>query len=372
MLGAGGEADDAVQETWLRVSRADASDVENLAGWLTTITARVCLNMLQARRSRPEEPAGTQLPEPAGHPDGRDPEDQVLIADSVGQALLVVLDTLAPAERVAFVLHDMFAVPFEKIALIVDRSPAAARQLASRARRRLQGTAPAPSASGTLQRELVTAFLAASQNGDFTALLELLHPEVVYRADQAGVRMGGPGEVRGSAGVAAIFSGRAQAAQLALIDGIAGIVWAPGGQARISVPRPVKAVESGTRHRAAGRPAHPRADPERRSSRRHPLRGRRRNRRHPHRRPNAPAPRPPRRHACPRGSIVSGERAQLPRIRAAQREVMAVRAQAVDAELADRPVKGAGRRLHVISREVRMCRRSIPPADSASSQMTGH
>jgi RNA polymerase sigma factor (sigma-70 family) len=235
MLGSAGEAEDAVQEAWLRVSRAGAGDVENLAGFLTTITARICLNMLQARRSRPEEPAGTHPPEPAAaHQDGQDPEDQAVIADSVGQALLVVLDTLTPAERVAFVLHDMFAVPFEDIAPIVDRTPAAARQLASRARRRIQGTGQdAPAADGTRQRELVAAFLAASQRGDFAALLEMLDPGVVYRADQAGVRMGGPGEVRGPAEVAAIFSGRAQAAQLASVNGTAAIVWAAGGQPRV-------------------------------------------------------------------------------------------------------------------------------------------
>ena len=238
MLGSASEADDAVQEAWLRVSRADAGEVENLAGWLTTITARVCLNMLQARRARPEEPAGTHPPElpAAAYQDAQDPGDQVLLADSVGQALLVVLDTLSPAERVAFVLHDMFAVPFEDIAPIVGRSPAAARQLASRARRRVQGTAPAleaPAADGARQRELVAAFLAASQRGDFAALLELLDPGVVYRADQAGTRMGAPAEVHGTADVARIFSGRAQAAQLALVNGTAAIVWAPAGQPRV-------------------------------------------------------------------------------------------------------------------------------------------
>jgi RNA polymerase sigma factor (sigma-70 family) len=234
MLGSAGEAEDAVQEAWLRVTRAGAGDVENLAGWLTTITARVCLNMLEARRSRPEEPAGTHPPEPAGAcQGGQDPEDQALLADSVGQALLVVLDALAPAERVAFVMHDMFAVPFEDIAPIVDRTPAAARKLASRARHRIQGTSPdAPAADGTRQRELVAAFLAASQRGDFVALLELLDPGVVYRADEAGVRMGGPGEVRGPAEVAAIFSGRAQAAQLASANGTPAIVWVAGGQPR--------------------------------------------------------------------------------------------------------------------------------------------
>jgi len=234
MLGSAGEAEDAVQETWLRVSRSSAGDVDNLAGFLTTVTSRVCLNMLEARRSRPEEPAGTHPPEPAAaHQDGQDPEGQALLADSVGQALLVVLDTMAPAERVAFVLHDMFAVPFEHIAPIVDRTPAATRKLASRARLRVQGTGPdAPAADETRQRELVAAFLAASQRGDFAALLELLDPGVVYRADQAGVRMGAPGDARGPADVAAIFAGRAQAARLASVNGAAAIVWAAGGQPR--------------------------------------------------------------------------------------------------------------------------------------------
>lgn len=234
MLGSPGEAEDAVQETWLRVSRADAHEVENLAGWLTTATARVCLNMLEARRSRREKPVGAQLPESGWErQDTEAPEEQALLADSVGEALLVVLDALAPAERVAFVLHDMFAVPFEEIAPIVDRTPAAARQLASRGRRRIQGATPDSSAAdGTRQREVVAAFLAASQHGNFAALLELLDPEVVYRSDQAGVRLGAPGTVRGPDRVARIFCGRAQAARLAVIDGIAGIVWAADGQLR--------------------------------------------------------------------------------------------------------------------------------------------
>jgi RNA polymerase sigma-70 factor (ECF subfamily) len=234
MLGTTPEAEDAVQEAWLRVSRADAGDVQNLAGWLTTITARVCLNMLQARRSRPEEPVGAHPPEPApGQEDGQDPEGQALLADSVGYALLVVLDKLAPAERVALVLHDMVAVPFEEIAPIVDRSPAAARQLASRARRRIQGAAPAQPADQVRQRKLVAAFLGAAQRGDFAALLELLDPDVMLRSDQAAVRIGAPAEVRGTADVATIFSGRAQAAKLALIDGTTGIIWAPHGQLRV-------------------------------------------------------------------------------------------------------------------------------------------
>jgi RNA polymerase sigma factor (sigma-70 family) len=233
MLGSTAEADDAVQETWLRVSRSGAGGMENLAGWLTTITARVCLNMLQARRSRPEEPAGAQPPEPAARQAGQGPEDQALLADSVGLALLAVLDTLSPAERVAFILHDMFAVTFEEIAPIVERSPAATRQLASRARRRIQGAAPATGAGRARQRKVVTAFLAASRRGDFAAPLELLDPGVVLRADQAAVRIGAPGQLHGARDVACRFSGQARAARLALIDGVAGLTWAPGGQPRV-------------------------------------------------------------------------------------------------------------------------------------------
>jgi RNA polymerase sigma factor (sigma-70 family) len=233
MLGSAAEADDAVQETWLRVSRAGAGEVGNLAGWLTTITARVCLTMLQARRSRREEPAGARPPEPAGRRDGDGPEDQAVLADSVGLALLAVLDTLSPAERVALVLHDMFAVTFEEIAPILDRSPAAARQLASRARRRVQGTAPDAAADRARQRTVVAAFLAASRRGDFAALLRLLDPDVVLRADRAAVRLGAPGRLRGARDVAGTFCGRARAARLALIDGLAGLAWAPGGRPRV-------------------------------------------------------------------------------------------------------------------------------------------
>jgi RNA polymerase sigma-70 factor (ECF subfamily) len=233
VLGSVSEAEDAVQETWLRVSRAGADEVENLAGWLTTITARVCLNMLEARNARPEEPAGAHPPDPGGHQADRDPADEAVLAESLGQALLVVLDTLAPAERVAFVLHDMFAVPFEEIAPIVGRSPATARQLASRGRRRIQGTVPASAASEARHRELVAAFLTASRHGDFAALLKMLDPRVMLRADQAAVRIGAPGNVHGTINVAGVFSGRAQDAQLALINGIAGIVWAPNGRPRV-------------------------------------------------------------------------------------------------------------------------------------------
>src|SRR6059036_3236809 len=184
MLGSLSEADDAVQESWLRLSRTDTSGVENLGGWLTTVVARVCLDMLRSRQSRREEPFTPDAPEPvASGTSGSSPEHEALLADSVGLALLVVLDRLTPAERLAFVLHDMFAVPFEDIAPIVARSPAAARQLASRARRRVQGATPDPDADLAKQREIVDAFLAASRAGDFEALLAVLDPEVVFRVD---------------------------------------------------------------------------------------------------------------------------------------------------------------------------------------------
>jgi RNA polymerase sigma factor (sigma-70 family) len=233
MLGSASEADDAVQEAWLRLSRTDTSDVDNLGGWLTTVVARVCLNMLQSRRSRREEPIGAQVPDPvAGRRDGIGPEDEALLAEGVGLALLVVLDTLTPAERLAFVLHDMFDVPFEEVAAIVGRSPAAARQLASRARRRVQGSAP-PDTDLTRQRAVVDAFLAASRGGDFGALLAVLDPDVVLRADPAAVRMGVAREVRGAAAVARTFAGRARAARPALVDGVPAAVWAPGGRPRV-------------------------------------------------------------------------------------------------------------------------------------------
>src|SRR5919109_1242400 len=186
MLGSLSEADDAVQESWLHLSRSGAGGVENLGGWLTTVVARVCLDMLRSRVSRREQPLGTQLPDPVvTRADGVDPEQEALLADSVGLALLVVLDTLAPAERLAFVLHDVFAVPFDQIAPIVGRSPAAARQLASRARRRVQGTATLPDAELTRQRSVVDAYLAAARNGDFEGLIAVLDPDVVLRVDPA-------------------------------------------------------------------------------------------------------------------------------------------------------------------------------------------
>jgi RNA polymerase sigma factor (sigma-70 family) len=229
MLGSTAEVDDAVQETWLRLSRSDTGAVENLGGWLTTVIARVCLDMLRARKSRREEPMGPHVPEPvADDSHGRDAE----MADSVGAALLVVLETLAPAERLAFVLHDMFAVPFEEIAPIVGRTPAAARQLASRARRRVQG-APPPDTDISRQRKIVEAFLAASRNSDFEGLLEVLDPDVVFRADQAAQRLGSLAEIRGAAAVAETFKGRAQAAKPALVDGELGVAVVLGGQLRI-------------------------------------------------------------------------------------------------------------------------------------------
>src|ERR1039457_2011004 len=184
MLGSLTDADDAVQDTWLRLSRSGAGEVENLGGWLTTIVARVCLNMLRSRNVRREESFGVRVPDPVISPDGElQPEEEALLADSVGLALLVVLDTLAPAERLAFVLHDIFAVPFDQIGAILDRSPAAAKQLASRARQRLRGATPATATDPSRQREIVDAFHAAAREGDLAGLLSVLAPDVVLRAD---------------------------------------------------------------------------------------------------------------------------------------------------------------------------------------------
>jgi RNA polymerase sigma-70 factor (ECF subfamily) len=269
ILGSEHEADDAVQEAWVRLSRADTSGVGNLTGWLTTVVSRVCLDMLRSRTARREDPA--ELPETLVG-DVADPEHEAVLADSIGPALLLVLDTLGPAERLAFVLHDMFAVPFPEIASILGCSPAAARQLASRARRKVQGMAAADggrteaarSAGGTdratdtirtdaaargdgppqdaedfsaqdvaRRRTIVDAFLAASRGGDFAALLALLDPGVVFRADAGGVRVGAAALIRGADAVAETFSGRAQAARLALIDGAPGAVWSAGGRPRV-------------------------------------------------------------------------------------------------------------------------------------------
>jgi RNA polymerase sigma factor (sigma-70 family) len=228
MLGSLSEADDAVQETWLRLSRIDADEVENLGGWLTTVVARVSLNVLRSRRTRREEPLDVRVPEPIiDRADGTDPEHEALLADSVGLALLVVLETLNPAERLAFVLHDMFAVPFDEIAPIVDRSPEAARQLASRARRRVQGETAVPDADLDTQREVLNAFMAAAREGDFDALLEVLDPDVVLRADGGAVSVGASRVVRGAANVArqaTAFSRLDVEVRPALVNGAVGTV----------------------------------------------------------------------------------------------------------------------------------------------------
>jgi RNA polymerase sigma-70 factor, ECF subfamily len=229
MLGSLSEADDAVQDAWLRVSRADTSEVENLGAWLTTVVARVALNMLRSRNTRREQPLDVHVPDPVVDPaDGTDPEHEALLADSVGLALLVVLETLSPAERLAFVLHDMFAMPFEQIAPIVERSPEATRQLASRARRRVRGTTPVPDASLSEQWKVVDAFLAAAREGDFEALVAVLDPDVVLRAD--GGMTGLSRHVQGAEAVASQASMWARAnlpgltVRRALVNGAAGVV----------------------------------------------------------------------------------------------------------------------------------------------------
>ncbi|SEE26135.1 RNA polymerase sigma-70 factor, ECF subfamily [Streptomyces sp. 2224.1] len=234
MLGSVSEADDAVQEAWLRLSRSGADGVENLGGWLTTVVGRVCLDQLRTRRARREDPLEVHVPEPiVERLDTVDPEHEALLADSVGLALLVVLETLTPVERLAFVLHDMFAVPFDEIAPLVDRTPAAARQLASRARRRVQGTAPAPDTDLARQREVVDAFLAASRGGDFEALLAVLDPDVVLRADAGGAPEGVSTLVRGARAVverALTFSRFAAFARPVLVNGAPGLLTAQGGR----------------------------------------------------------------------------------------------------------------------------------------------
>ncbi|MEK1930624.1 MAG: sigma-70 family RNA polymerase sigma factor [Pararhizobium sp.] len=231
MLGSRSEAEDAVQEAWLRLGRSDLSEIGNLGGWLTTVVARICLDMLRARKSRREEPYGPHVPEPSTSAD--DAEHEALLADSVGAALLIVLETLTPAERLAFVLHDMFAVPFDEIAPIVERSPEAARQLASRARRRVQGARTAANADRSDQRRIVEAFLAASRGGDFEALLAVLDPNVVFRADVAAVKLGSQAEIKGAAAVANTFKGRALGAKPAFVDDGFGLVVEVGGQLRV-------------------------------------------------------------------------------------------------------------------------------------------
>jgi RNA polymerase sigma factor (sigma-70 family) len=234
MLGSLSEADDAVREGWLRLSRSDTSDVENLRAWLTTVVARVCLNVLRSRRTRREEPLGVHVPDPVVSPaDGTQPEHEALLADSVGLALLVVLETLAPAERLAFVLHDMFAVPFEEIAALVDRSPAATRQLASRARRRVQGQAPVPDPDLAGQRRVVDAFFAAARDGDFEALVAVLDPDVVLHSDGGELRRSATLVVHGAQEVASralTFARLTPYVRPALVNGAAGVVVAPRGR----------------------------------------------------------------------------------------------------------------------------------------------
>jgi len=253
LLGSMADADDAVQDTWLRLTGADTSDVENLGGWLTTVVARVSLNMLRSRRRHPEEPVGNSWPAPveaaarggavAGPPGAGaavplgDPEDEAVLADSVGLALLVVLDTLTPAERLAFVLHDMFAMPFDEVGAVLGRSTDATRQLASRARRRVRG-APSPGRTAGLarQREVATAFLAAARGGDFAALVALLDSDVTLTADAAAAPSGRPAALQGADAVArgaVLAAGRAEESRLALVDGSVGIVFAPAGHLRV-------------------------------------------------------------------------------------------------------------------------------------------
>jgi RNA polymerase sigma factor (sigma-70 family) len=235
MLGSVSEAEDAIQETWLRLNRSDAHSIENLAAWLTTVVARVCLDMLRSRKSRGEVPVGVHMPDPiVSREDQIDPEQEVLLADSVGLALLVVLETLAPAERLAFVLHDMFAVPFGEIASIVGRSPTAARQLASRARRRLQGAAPSPDTDLQRQREVVDAFIAAARGGDLEALVAVLDPDVVLHSDGGPNRPGASRIVHGArevAGQALLGARLTVSIKPVLVNGIAGIAaFLPNGQ----------------------------------------------------------------------------------------------------------------------------------------------
>jgi len=236
MLGSVAEAEDAVQEAWLRLSRSDAAAIDDLQRWLTTVVARVCLDQLRSRRARREEPLGPRLPEPLVSPEGEeDPEHEALLADSVGLALLVVLETLPPAERLAFVLHDMFAVPFDEIAPLVDRSPDAARQLASRGRRRVRGSVPVADSDRARQRQVVDAFVAAAREGDFEALLAVLDPDVVFRIDRGDLPGGPtPREVHGARTVAenALTFGApfAPFARPALVNGAPGFVIAPEGK----------------------------------------------------------------------------------------------------------------------------------------------
>ncbi|GAB2998909.1 RNA polymerase sigma factor SigJ [Saccharothrix stipae] len=233
MLGSVTEADDAVQDTWLRFHRADTDEVENPAAWLTTVVARVCLNVLRSREHRREEPFDVHVPDPVvGYDDGTDPEHEAVLADSVGLALMVVLDTLTPAERLAFVLHDLFAVPFDEIAALIDKSTAATRQLASRARRRVRGQAPTPDPDPTLQRDVVNAFFAAARDGDLDALVAVLDPDVVLRSDAgAGSRFTATFTgARTVAGQAVTFGRLSPFARPALVNGAAGVVVVANGR----------------------------------------------------------------------------------------------------------------------------------------------
>jgi RNA polymerase sigma-70 factor, ECF subfamily len=230
ILGSPTEADDALQEAWIKVSRAESGSVENIAGWFTTVVARIALDMLRSRRARREDPFDLATIEQSSTAE-IDPEAETVLADSLGQALLIVLERLAPQERLAFVLHDMFDVPFDEIAAIVGRSPAAARQLASRARRRVRGATGGDDVERRLQ--VVGAFLAAARAGDFEGLLRLLAPDATISADSVAVASGSPRLVRGATAVAQVFAGRAQTAEVTLIDGLPGLIWAPGGRPRV-------------------------------------------------------------------------------------------------------------------------------------------
>jgi RNA polymerase sigma factor, sigma-70 family len=235
MLGSRAEAEDAVQEAWLRLNRSEQDSIANLGGWLTTVVGRLCLDMLRARKSRQEESLDGMLdntlrPDPSLAATNATPEEELAMADSVGLAMLTVLETLTPGERVAFVLHDVFAVPFDDIAGIVGRSPDATRQLASRARRRVQGAQTAERVDNARRREVVDAFLAAARGGDFDALMTMLDPDVVLRGDAVAVKLGGHAELRGAPAVAAFFKGSAQAARPALVDNVMEVAVVPGGQ----------------------------------------------------------------------------------------------------------------------------------------------
>ena len=238
MLGSSAEAEDAVQEAWLRLHRADTGDIANMDGWLTTVVGRICLDMLRTRQSRREEALDAAPVEPAvevNRSTVADPEQQALLGDAVGAALLVVLDTLSPVERLAFVLHDMFGVPFEEIGPIVDRTPAAARQLASRARRRVRGASEASDTDLSRRRTVIDTFLTAAREGDFASLVAVLDPNAEVRPDAAAMAMGGEWDALGATAVAKTFSGQAKAARPALIDGVPGAVWAPGGEPRVAI-----------------------------------------------------------------------------------------------------------------------------------------